>query len=71
MSEEGKIQEAPIHKKLRAHREKPTLEGLRALLEDHHSKFPPAFVWAPNLLLVLEEMQNEINELREALEAQK
>jgi hypothetical protein len=71
MTDKTEIQEAPIHAKLRAHSDEPTVEGLRALLDEHHSEFPPSPVWAPNLLLVLEHMQSEIDELRGRLEVKK
>jgi hypothetical protein len=59
--------EAPIHAKLQVHREEPSIDKLAAIVNEHHQDFPPAFVWAPDLIFVLQKMQGEIDDLKAQL----
>lgn len=61
-------EEAPIHAKLAAHRENPSVEKLTAIVDEHHQQHPPAFVWADDLLAVLNSMKTEIDTLTTRLD---
>lgn len=65
MSTKRKAQghEAPVHARLREHREAPSIDLLRGILNEHHQTTPTAFVWVEDLLLILEDLEARLARL--------